>query len=312
MSPVVGPQAGRAAVGAARTSVIASISLVGLKVGAAAFTGSVSVLSDALHSSLDVAAATTALVAIRKARQPADAEHPFGHGKFESLAGLVVAALVVAAVGLIALAAVGRLLSGRLGVRQPALAAAAVGTAALVTFLVSRLLFQVARATESVALEADAWHLRADMWTSVAVLLGMIAIAVGDWLGAAGVHVVDPLAALVIAAIVLPAAGGIGRRSYHHLVDRSLPPAEIGRIEALLREHYPQLSAYHRLRTRQAGPERYVDLHLEVPGEESVANSHALCDHLERDLRELLPGVQVLIHVEPARARSAEARGGDG
>ena len=101
--------------------------------------------------------------------------------------------------------------------------------------------------------------------------------------------------------MIIRAAVDIMGRSYHHLVDRCLPAAEVERVELLLMEHYPELSGYHRLRTRQAGPERYIDLHLEVPGHLSVAQAHALCDHLEQDLRKIIPGAEIMIHVEPKR-----------
>jgi len=101
--------------------------------------------------------------------------------------------------------------------------------------------------------------------------------------------------------VITRAALDITFRSYNHLVDKSLAEADVKRIQGLLMQHYPELSGYHRLRTRQAGPEKYIDLHLEVPGDRSVAESHALCDHLEQDLRRLIPGAQVLIHVEPKR-----------
>ena len=134
------------------------------------------------------------------------------------------------------------------------------------------------------------------------VLAGMAVIAVGTWAGFPEVHHIDPVVAIGIALVIVRAAIDIMRRSYNHLVDRSLPAAEVERIELLLMAHYPELSGYHSLRTRQAGPERYIDLHLEVPGQLSVAQSHALCDHLEQDLQKLIPGAEILIHVEPKQA----------
>jgi cation diffusion facilitator family transporter len=299
-----GGEAQAKAARAARTSVFSNAALTSAKLAAGLFTGSVSVLSEALHSGLDLAAALMAFAAVRKSREPADAEHNFGHGKFESMSGLAEGVLILVAVGLILWGAIGRLISGETEIRGPVVGLAVMGLSALVNIGVSRMLFRVARETESVALEADGWHLRTDVWTSFGVFGGMGLIALGSRLGFPEVHHLDPLVAIGIALVIARAAVDISRRSYNHLVDRSLPASEVAGIEGLLNEHYPQFTGFHQLRTRQAGPERYIDVHLEMPGEVSVADSHAVCDHLEQELRALIPGAQVLIHVEP--------RGSDG
>ncbi len=301
MTPARGAEARAKAARAARTSVYSNIFLTGGKLAAGLIMGSVSVLSEALHSGLDLAAAAMAFLAVRKAREPADVEHNFGHGKFESLSGLVEAVLILVAVAVILWGAVARLLAGESEVREPLLGVAVMGVSAVVNVFVSRMLFRVARETDSVALEADAWHLRTDVWTSASVLGGMVIIAAGTRLGFVEVHHLDPFLAIAVALLIARAALDVARRSYDHLLDRSLPAAEVAKIEQLLADHYPELSGFHRLRTRQAGPERYVDLHLEVPGHQSVADSHTLCDHLERELREIMPGAEIMIHVEPRR-----------
>jgi cation diffusion facilitator family transporter len=301
MTAVRGVEAQAKAARAARTSVYSNIFLTLIKLAAGAFTGSVSVLSEALHSGLDLAAAIMAWMAVRKSREPADADHNFGHGKYESMSGFAEGFLILVAVGLILWRAISLLISGRIEVHEPLIGAAVMGISAVVNVVVSRMLFRVSKQTDSVALEADAWHLRTDVWTSAGVLSGMAIIAVGSWLGVHEVHHIDPVVAIMIAALIARAAVDICYRAYNHLVDRSLPDRDVAAIESLVSEHYPQLSGFHQLRTRQAGPERYIDLHLEVPGNESVEESHALCDHLEQDLRGLLPNAQIMIHVEPKR-----------
>ena len=174
-----------------------------------------------------------------------------------------------------------------------------MAASAVVNLFVSRHLFRVARRTDSVALEADAWHLRTDVWTSAGVVVGLLVITLGERIGFAEAAHLDPLVAIAIAVVILRAAWEIMRRSWDHLVDRSLPAPEVEQIEDLLRDHYPQFADYHRLRTRKAGSQRYIDLHLVVPGGQSVAEAHALCDHLESDLTALLPHSEVMIHVEP-------------
>jgi cation diffusion facilitator family transporter len=289
----------RAKARAALTSVISNVGLTTLKAVTGLVTLSVSILSEALHSGLDLAAAAMAFMAVRRSRVPADAEHNFGHGKIESLSGLAEGALILVAVGMILWTAVHRMVAGEVGIREPVLGAAVMGVSAVVNVFVSRMLFRVARRTESVALEADAWHLRTDVWTSAGVLGGMAIIAVGTRLGLREVHHLDPVIAIGVGVVIARAAWDITRRSYDHLMDRSLPEQEVAKIAALLEEHYPKLTEFHRLRTRRAGPQRYVDLHLVVPGGQSVAEAHALSDHLESDLQALLPNLEVMIHVEP-------------
>ncbi len=286
---------------AARTSVLSNISLTLIKLAAGVLTGSVSVLSEAVHSGLDLVAAIMAFMAVRKSREPADDDHNFGHGKYESMSGLAEGLLILVAVVLIVWGAVRRLVSGETEIHEPLIGVAVMGISAVVNIVVSRMLFRVSGETNSMALEADAWHLRTDVWTSAGVLGGMATIAIGSWVGVREVHHIDPIVAIIIAAMIARAAVDICHRSYNHLVDRSLPAAEVATVESLLKEHYPQLAGFHQLRTRQAGHERYIDLHLEVPGNQSVEDSHALCDHLEQDLLGLLPDAEIMIHVEPKK-----------
>jgi len=286
-------------VGAAAISVASNTALTTAKLVAAWATHSVSILSEALHSGLDLIAAVMALFAVRRSRQAADREHQFGHGKFESISGLVEGSLIVAAVALILWRAVARMVTGHVQIAEAGLGVGVMGISAVVNIVVSRLLFRVARRTDSLALEADAWHLRTDVWTSAAVFAGLAIIGLGERIGFAEAAHLDPLIAMVVGLVILKAAWDIMRRSWDHLVDRSLPAAEIEQIESLLRDHYPGFAEFHRLRTRKAGSQRYVDLHLVVAGGQSVAEAHAICDHLESDLEALLPHTEVMIHVEP-------------
>ncbi len=301
-APPTRTPAGEGKVEAAALSVGSNLVLTAGKLATAWATHSVSILSEALHSGLDLVASFLALFAVRRSRKAADHDHQFGHGKFESVSGLVEGLLILIAVVLILWRSVARMVSGELEIQGEPLGAVVMAVAAGANLFVSTVLFRVARRTDSVALEADAWHLRTDVWTSAGVGMGMAAIALGKRLGVPAVLYLDPLVAIVIAAAILRAAWGIVRQSWDHLVDRSLPEAELEQIRALLREHYSEFAGFHRLRTRKAGSQRYIDLHLVVPGSRSVAEAHALCDHLEADLTNLLPNTEVMIHVEPEGA----------
>lgn len=286
---------------AAAFSVLSNTVLTGGKLAAYAVTASVSVLSEALHSGLDLVAALMAFFAVRQSRQPADQEHRFGHGKFESISGFIEGILILVAVALILYRAIDRIVTGTSEVREPLLGIAVMGISAVANVLVSRLLFRVAKQTDSVALEADAWHLRTDVWTSAGVFAGLAIIAIGSRISPAlkELHHLDPIIAIGVGLVIARAAWDITRRSWDHLVDRALPEEEVAQIEGLIEEHYPTIAAYHQLRTRKSGAQRQIDVHVVVAGDMHVTEAHQLCDHLEEDLREMFPGSEAVIHVEP-------------
>jgi cation diffusion facilitator family transporter len=290
---------GRAKTAAARLSVISNCILTAAKIIIGLLIGSIAVVAEGLHSGVDLVAAAMAFWSVRLASQPADETHPFGHGKFESLSAIIEGALIfIAAVGIV-WAAIGRLTGGGAEISAPLAGAAIMAISAVVNIIVSTYLFRIAARTESPALEADAWHLRTDVYTSAGVLVGMAAIHIGKAAHLSWAAVMDPIAALLVAVAIGHAAWDITYRSAHHLTDRMLPSSEYRMIEGLIAEHYPQFVNYHRLRTRRAGSERHIDLHLVVPPGTHVEDAHALCDHLEEDIRRALPNVQMLIHVEP-------------
>lgn len=281
-------------------SVLSNSALLLLKVGVGILTRSVSALAEAAHTAIDLGAAVTAWAAVGRAERPADRGHPYGHGKLESLAGLAEAALLVVTAALIIYAAAHRLIyhhHDRLQV--PALGALVMAVSTVTNVLVSRRLFTVAHSTDSVALEGDAWHLRTDAWTGAAAFLALAAASIGRTVGLP-LDVLDPLAAIGVALIMAGAGLVIIRRVGLHLADASLPAHEVEQVERLLAQHYPQLLDFHRLRTRKAGSQRHLDLHIMLPPSATVQQAHDLCDHLERDIRAALPHADVTIHVEPA------------
>jgi cation diffusion facilitator family transporter len=284
---------------AASLSVASNTSLVSLKLLVGIFTGSLSVLAEAAHSANDLAAALITWVAVRQSAQPADESHPFGHGKFESVASFVEALLILAAAASIAYAAVGRIIRGVPELDRPLIGASVMGASALVNVVVSRHLFHVAKKTGSPALEADAWHLSSDVYSSLAVLVALAGVAAGQKWNLPWLRLLDPIGAVGVAALLLHISWKLVQGAFQHLTDASAPEAEVSGIDRLLRQHYPQFLGYHRLRARHAGPEHHIDLHLVVPPAMSVQEAHDLCDHLERDIRNLLPRAHVLIHVEP-------------
>lgn len=282
-----------ARVRAARVSIISNISLVLGKLIIGYLIHSVSVMSEAIHSGLDLVAALIAYFSVQIASKPADAGHQYGHGKVENISGTIEALLIFVAALWIIYEALRRLLTGSHPVTG-ALAGVAVMTgASLINFLVSNYLFRVARATESIALDADAWHLRTDVYTSVGVLLGLLALQF------TGFYWLDPAVALVVAAMIIKTAYDLSREALLPLMDTSLPEEEEEIIKDIIARHAGEYVEFHKLRTRKAGRERQIDLHLVVPRYKHIDDVHALCEHISDEIKAYLPYTDILIHAEP-------------
>jgi len=277
---------------AARISVLSNTVLTIVKLTAGISMNSISVISEAIHSSLDLVAALIAFFSVREASKPADERHRYGHGKFENMAGIVEALLIAVAAVMIIASAVPKLHT-EAEVQFLGLGAVVMGGSAAVNFFVSRMLMRVAKKTESPALVADAWHLLTDVYTSIGVFAGIGAMYI------TGLKIFDPLAAIGVALLIFKAAFNLIRDSMCSILDVRLPEAEEQMICAVLNQYAHEFVEYHNLRTRKAGSERYVDLHLVMPKNTVVSNVHAICEKIEDGVRLQLPGSHVLIHTEP-------------
>ena len=278
--------------GVAALSIGSNATLVILKLTAGLAIGSVSVISEAIHSSIDLLAATMAFFAVRAAAKPPDEEHRFGHGKAENLSGFVEAVLIFIAAMMIVYEAVQKLMHG-VELESVDLGIVIMGISAVANTFVSRQLMRVAKATESMALEADAWHLTTDVLTSLGVAIGLVVVRLTGW------SVLDPIIAIGVALVICKAAFDITRRSIRDLLDASLPAEEQALIREVLDRHRGDMVGYHEIRSRRSGSERQVDLHLVMNRNVTVQQSHDLCDHLEGDLKDALGSVTLNIHVEP-------------
>jgi cation diffusion facilitator family transporter len=283
---------GRATIRAATVAVVSNSVLIGAKFAAGMLCGSVAVLSEALHSANDLAASLIAFVSVRKASQPADRSHPYGHGKFESLSGLIEAVLIFVAAGAIVYMALRRAAVGGV-VEHGWVAAAAMGGSAIVNLVVSTYLLRVAREHDSIALEADAWHLRTDAYTCGGVFAGMGAIALG------APAVIDPIVALPVGLLIIHRAYALSRDALGQLLDRALPADEQQQILGIVAEHGAHFVEFHGVRSRRAGGERHIDLHLVMCRGVPVGEAHALADHIEHEVSEAFRGTHVMMHIEP-------------
>lgn len=281
---------------AAGLSVATNALLIALKLGAGLYMGSISVISEALHSGADLAASLTTFFSLRIADQPADREHPFGHGKAENVSGVVEGGLIFLT-ALVILWEAGQRLLGQAQVQALDLGMGVMAFSVAAAFLLSRYLRRVARETDSLALGAEARNVAMDIWTAIGVFLALLAVRL------TGLQLIDPLAAMGIGLFIIWVALKVGLQSFWGLVDTRLPESEEAAIRACIAEHLRrEVVGFHGLRTRQAGRERHIDLHLVVAADASVEEAHRLCDHLEADIRVKLPYSNVTIHVEPCRS----------
>jgi cation diffusion facilitator family transporter len=280
---------------AAAVSIVSNTSLIVLKVGAGLITGSVAILTEAIHSSVDLAASFIAYFSVRQAETPADASHRYGHEKFENVAAAAEGVLILIGSGVIVYAALRSLILGP-HLESLGLGIGVVAFATVVNLIVSTWLYAQARASQSQALESDAAHLRTDAYTSAGVLVG---------LGLAqltGAHWLDPAIALVIAGAIVVTGLRIVAGSWGVLVDEALPENE----QAAIREAIEAFAGrgvvgYHKLRTRRAGARRYVDLHVQFRSGTSLEDAHGTAHALQDEIARRLPGgTDVLIHLEPA------------
>jgi cation diffusion facilitator family transporter len=273
-------------------SIAAAVATIALKAFAYLLTGSVGLLSDALESFVNLAGALMALAMLSLAARPPDANHAYGHGKAEYFSSGVEGGLILIAAVSIAVAAVDRLLHPR-PLEQLGLGLTISVVASLINFGVSVVLMRAAKQYDSITLRANAHHLMTDVWTSAGVLVGVGAVALTGWLW------LDPLVALAVAANIVWTGVRIVHASILGLMDTALPAAELAAITAVLDRYASDEVRYHALRTRQAGPRRFVSVHVLVPGAWSVMRGHDLLERIEADIREALPLVSVLTHLEP-------------
>jgi len=281
---------------AASVSVASNTLLVISKLAAGIYVGSVSIISEAIHSANDLLASLIALFAVRTAGKPPDKEHPFGHGKVENISGTIEALLIFLAAFLIIKEAVERLFHGT-EIQTLGWGLGVMGFSAVLNLIVSQYLMYVAKKTDSIALEADALHLRTDVYTSAGVFLGLLLIKL------TGYTIIDPIAAILVAMLILKAAYDLTRKAFMPLMDTALSDSEIESIKEVLDEYAAYYVSYHKIRTRRAGRECHVDLHLVARPEMSIKEVHDLCDQIEEGIREKIPFCHVLIHAEPDEER---------
>jgi cation diffusion facilitator family transporter len=302
-SSMLDPHATREKTRVALLSVVSNSVLVALKLIVGFMIGSVSVISEAVHSGMDLLAAGLALFAVKHAGRPADDRHPYGHGKVENISGTVEALLIFVAAAWIVYEAL-RKLQHPEPLESVGWGVGVMALSALLNTVVSEMLFRVGRRTDSVALQADAWHLRTDVWTSAGVALSLLVIWVGErFAPETNLHWLDPVAAILVALLITHAAVKLTVQAARDLLDWSLPAEEADWIREHVRTLTPTVCGFHRLRTRKSGAMRFIDLHLLVDEDMHVHKAHAVAEDVTECIREHLPGSSVTVHIEPCAGK---------
>ena len=263
-----------------------------VKFAAAGLTGSVAILIEAFHSATDLLASGISFVAVRFSVDPPDAEHPYGHGKIDSLAGFAEAVLILVFSLYVGVTSVVRLFQP-MPLVQGGLGAWLVGLTAVGAFLASRYVGAQARLTGSATLRSNAQHLRVDALTSSGVLVGVLVAARGDlpWM--------DPLVALVLAGVLFREGANLARRAFGEVIDERIEPAELAKIERIVAAE-PEVLGHHKVRTRHSGPTHDVDLHIVLPDAMTVAEGHAIAHRIEQAVERDLAPATCVVHVDPA------------
>ncbi len=273
-------------------SVVTALAVIILKVAAYWLTGSIGFLSDALESGANIVAAIITLVALVIASKPPDREHAFGHSKAEYLSSGAEGILILIAAVYIAVQAITRLRNPE-PLEQVRLGLLVSAVAALANFVVARILLNAGKQHRSAALTASAHHLLTDVWTSAGVIVGVALV------GLTGLQWLDPVIALIVAVQIIFTGSKLVRESANGLMDAALPDEEVSQVKAILDRHLEAGVAYHALRTRQAGAQRFVSVHIQVPGNWSVQKGHELLEAIELDMNDALAPINVTTHIEP-------------
>lgn len=274
----------------ALTSIIAAVFLTGFKLIIGFLTGSLGILSEALHSALDLVAAVITFFAVKFSDTPPDEDHNFGHGKIENYSALIETLLLVITCGWIIYEAVRRLVTHEVKIEVTVWSFIVIVTSIIIDYSRSRALYKVAKKHDSQALEADALHFSTDIWSSSVVLIGLIGVSFNF-------HYADPIAALIVAMIVLSVSYRLGKRSFDALVDRA-PKGLHERVEEIVREII-EVKQFHDIKVRESGPNKFVDLNIHVDKNMTINQAHEISHMVEEAISGKIKNVKVMVHAEP-------------
>lgn len=276
----------------ATMSIVSNTVLIIFKVIAGVLSGSVSIISEAIHSGMDLFASIIAFLSVRKSSQPADREHPYGHGKIENLSGLAEGLLIFVAAGLIMYEAVEKIMAP-VEIEQAYLAMIVMFVCAAVNFFVSKVLYKVAKEEDSMALEADALHLKTDVYTSIGVGMGILLIKL------TGLAILDPIVAVMVALLIIKEAWHLCKTAFDFLLDSKLSDEDEAQIIKIINENSHHFRDFHKLKTRKSGNMKHIDFHITLDPDLTVEEAHQVVGCLKKALGEVFKNARVNIHIDP-------------
>ena len=275
-------------------SITSNTLIIILKFVAGSITGSISIISEAIHSLSDVLASILTFFAVMRSSEPADAQHPFGHGKYEDMSGFIEGGLIIFAAFYIIFEAFKKLFFGDLEHINSTIGVYVMLFSVVVNFIVSKYLFYVAQKSNSISLYADAQHLRTDIYSSMGVMLGLLLI------NFTGLNILDPLIALIVAFMILKTGFLIAKDTLNNLLDGALPDADLKTIHDIIKQFEPQgVLEYKNLKSRRVGAQKDIEITLIFPEKMTILECHNICDEIEEQVENKLGNTDILIHAEP-------------
>lgn len=277
-------------------SILSNTLLIIFKVTAGIMSGSVSIISEAIHSMMDLVASSIAFLSVMSSAKPADKKHPYGHGKIENISGMAEGVLIFVAAGMIIYEAVKKIVAPA-EIEHAFVAIAVMLVSALINLLVSRTLYRVAKEEDSMALEADALHLKTDVYTSFGVGIGILLIKL------IGLIMLDSIVAIMVAFLIVNEAWKLCRNAFEHLIDMRLTDEEEHEIDKIITRtmitYNRQLIGYHKLKTRKSGNNRVIDFHITLIPDLTVKEAHDIVGCLKKEMNEEFSRTRVNIHIDP-------------
>ena len=275
-------------------SITSNVILSALKIFTGVISGSLSIISEAIHSLSDLLASVLTFFSVIKSSQPADQDHPYGHGKYEDMAGFIEGIIIIAAAFYIIFEASKKIIFGLDTEIENSLGIAVMLLAVILNIFVSTVLFKVAKEANSISLFADGEHLRTDVYSSLGVLIGLILIKI------TGYSILDPIIAILVAVIIFRAGYSISKNAGSNLLDHSLPKENTDKIKQIIKTHSNCVSLKENsLKARQVGPTKDIDMILQFPNNTSICECHKICDIIEKQIQLLYPNCSISIHSEP-------------